>query len=658
MNTVCYQLTDKQHFSDVNIKLDEHDYLTHISADTGLGKSTWVMESLSKQRRIVFAVPQTTQITQLQARYKDDPGVSFFYGGHREGIEPTDMIVCTYDQLPYIQSLICPAEYLLVIDEVHKLYQAAGYRSEAVGHLLDAIQDKCFANVITVSATFTVGHVPFQIDTWIEVNGHDVVRRHIDLRIYDDTAVMEDAVLDAALESTTPTIIRINNKIEIRAYRTILESKGLKCLVVSSDVQGSEDVQAVLTSERVAGYDVILTTSLLDEAVNIIDLNIENAIVLNSRIHPEELKQFAGRFRCCNPAINLYMHRSVFGGKVQTVSSPWQSKLAVVKTAKSIVELLRDGCDVTQAVSTTNVMLSDVFQFEPLRVRRSEVVVNDPAIMAALYKEDTRQVYLTPVALEAGCRKQFQSVAFSITQAFECADDANDALFDEAYDAVEEERRRFIRECRYDVEAETRRATEQGHEMMSALDIIELCGSRYPQGSPHAGIFNRWVALTREVLVEPAEAIEVIEQGRERDVWRFHKEVEGNIFIQAVLKHLRTVPKGTVFTLAEAKSCLLKGLIAAKEAHPPFKELVRASNVPGVSVKVNNHFSVTDNFVRKLFRKYTATPPVRSNNKDKIVFNGVGLYGYRYRLQGLQSPKSKSKAKSSIRKIRRVKKTA
>jgi hypothetical protein len=656
MNTIRYQLTDQQHMADANIIINEQDYITHISADTGLGKSTWVMTALAQQHNVIFAVPQRAQITQLQAKYSDDTEVSFIYGGHREDIEPTRIIVCTYDQIPYVQSLVYAREYLLVIDEVHKLYQAASYRPDAIANLLDSIQERRFAKVVTLSATFTPALVPFKIDAWIEVKGSKTVERHIDLHIHATLAALEDAVLNSVVKSTTPTVIRINSKKDIQAYKTVLESKGIKCLAVNRDVQHSESVQEVLTTESIAAYDAILTTSLLDEAINISDLDINEIMVLDSRIHPAELKQFVGRFRCCNPRIKLYTLHSLFGGKRKAVDDQRRDKLAIAKAAKQLAELLRSECDVAQATRKANVTLRDMFGFEPLRVRRAEIVANEPAIMASLYQDSIRQCYLNTTALESGLEGHFEALSFSITQPSELADPLNDALFDGAYDAVDEAHQERIKSCRYDVECETRRMIEQHGEPVDSLKVLARCRARYTDDSHFAHLFDRWILLSREVFVDIDDAIDAIAQGRERDVWRFHNDVESNIYIRPMLKHLMQLPIGTPLTLDEARALLLKSLSLASKDYPAFKDIVQAANVTGLIVKRNNHFDVSDSFIRKVIRKYTTTPPLRSNNKDKIIFNGVGIFGYRYRLTSLQ--KAALKPTSNIRRIRRIKPVA
>jgi superfamily II DNA or RNA helicase len=162
MSSIHYKLTDDQYISDLNLQLNPDHYLTHLCADTGMGKSSWVMEQLTQQTPIIFAVPQRAQIMQLQNRYGGSNEIDFIYGGHTQLSDDPLHIVCTYDQLPMLQAELLTHHYLLVVDEVHKLYQAASYREEAVLNLIDAIRDERFSQVVTMSATFTPQLVPYR----------------------------------------------------------------------------------------------------------------------------------------------------------------------------------------------------------------------------------------------------------------------------------------------------------------------------------------------------------------------------------------------------------------------------------------------------------------------------------------------------------------
>tara|TARA_R110002167_G_scaffold29013_24_gene97071 strand:- start:3063 stop:5045 length:1983 start_codon:yes stop_codon:yes gene_type:complete len=651
MNTVRYQLSQDQYLSDIHIDLDNQDYITHISADTGVGKSSWVMDKLGKQHNVVFAVPQLAQMTQLEAKHAGRKGVSFYYGGHLDD-EPTGIIVCLYNQIDYVLSLVFAHQYLLVIDEVHKIYQASSYRGDHIASLLDVIDQERFSGVVTMSATFTPELVPFTIDSWIDINKGQSVTRAIDLDIYLNLDAMEDGLIDVLTAPRSyPTVVRINNKAEIQVYQRLLEAKGLTCLAVSRNAQGTDAVQEMLTAELVAGYDVILTTSLLDEAVNLNDQHIHDVVVYNSQIHPEELKQFIGRFRCCNPPIRILIPRRCFGGDPVNLEQARQNDLALVRSAQQLAERMLDKHDAMQAVRKINETMFELFQLYPLRICRSQIVANEPEVMAHLYQLDTQQHYLNADSLEAGFRRELGALSFNVTDLTLDADESNDAFFEAAHGSVNDTWYRALHGCKQAVDSAVLELAEQDGQSVDVLAVIDDVRATYDSNSLEADLLNRWTLLHREVLVNSDDAFDVIEQGHEKQVWAFHREAEGNIYLQPVLKHLMTVPKGTRLTLTEARRLILAGLQKASKNHPAFKDLVAMAKVTGLTVKKNNHFSVTDSYVRKVFRRYTATPPDRSNNKDKIVFNGVGPFGYQYKLRDLRTGSVKS-GRSRIRRLK------
>lgn len=653
MDTIRYKLTASQYIDDLDIELNELSYITHLNADTGYGKSSWVMGSLGISHNIIFAVPQRAQITQLQAKYSHRSDIDFIYGGQHTLSDNPTTIVCTYDQLPSIQAKIFTDQYILVIDEVHKLYQAASYRAEAIAKLLDAVKDERFLGVLTMSATFTSELVPFQIDTWLEVTKSSVLERRIDMRIYNDLAKLEDDVLGGLdAQGIGPTVIRINNKANIQAYQTLLEDRGYSSLAVSRDSQESESVQTMLTRESIAEYDVILTTSLLDEAININDSNVHEVIVFNSRIHPEELKQFVGRFRHCNPNIKLCVLGSLIGGQARELKLLKQSQLAIVKAARELAVVIQQDCDVIQAVRKANATLASLFGFEPLRVNHSQIVANEPAVMASLYKADIQLCYRSVEGLEDTLKDIFPGLTVNIAYVDGGRDVENDADIDAVYDAISAQWCRALATSKQAVNLEAVRITEADGVPEDMPTLIEEVSERFGKDTLEYGILRRWAELNRDVIINTQEAFDVMEKGREAKVWHFHHTAESNLYIQPVLRRLRALPLGTMMTLEDARSFILEALRQVSQQYVPFKDMIASARVPGLAVKRNNHFSVTDRFVRSIFRDYTATPPVRSNNKDKIVFNGIGPFGYQYRLKEPMLPRSSSVA----RRIRRIRK--
>lgn len=653
MTPIHYKLTDSQYISDLDIQIDSNHCVTHLSADTGMGKSSWVMDVLCKQGNIIFAVPQRAQITQLETKYGSRTDVEFVYGGHSELSDNPSNIVCTYDQLPAIQAKVFANHYMLIIDEVHKLYQAASYRPDAVANIVDVIMDQRFFSVVTLSATFMPELVPYQIDAWLEVARTTEIQHDIELQLFRNLPSMEDAVI-ANIEASNngPTVVRINNKKDIIAYQKVLEAKELRCLAVNRDLQKSEPVLTMLEAESIAEYDVVLATSLMDEAININDEKINELIVFNSKIHPEELKQFVGRFRLCNPSIKVCIPEYMIGGKARDLELIKRSNVSVVKAAKQIAEVIQLDCDTLQTVRKANETLKALLSFEPLRIRHSVIVANDAAMMASLFEADTLLCYQSIAGLKQALGQVFSKLAFKVTEVDAGCSSEGAKRLDAAFASIADQWYLALDNCKDAVSREIARLKQAGKPSEEGVSILASMIRQFTDGSLEYGVLQQWHDLHRDVMVDLWEAFDAIERDRGCKVWQFHNSARSNLYIQPILKHLKQMPEGTAMALPEARSCILEAFRQVSSSHPNFKEIVAESDLTGVTVKRNNHFSVTDRFIRSIFRDYTATPPVRSNNKDKITFNGIGPYGYKYRLV------HNEKQKKAVRNIRRIKRAA
>ncbi|MEM5536570.1 DEAD/DEAH box helicase [Neptuniibacter pectenicola] len=653
MTPIHYKLTDTQFISDLDIQIDPNHYVTHLCADTGMGKSSWVMDVLCKQGNIIFAVPQRAQITQLKAKYGNRKDVEFIYGGHSELSENPSNIICTYDQLPAILAKVFANHYMLIIDEVHKLYQAASYRPDAVANIVDAVIDQRFSSVLTLSATFMLELVSYQIDSWLEVTRTTEIERVIELQLFRSLPSMEDAVI-ANIEASDngPTVVRINNKKDIIAYQKALEGKGLRCLAVNRDLQKNESISTMLEKESIAEYDVVLTTSLMDEAININDEQINELIVFNSKIHPEELKQFVGRFRLCNPFIKLCIPEYMVGGKARDLELIKRSNVSVVKAAKQLAEVIQLDCDTLQTIRKANQTLKELFGFEPLRMRHSNIAANDAALMACLFKADTQLCYQSVARLKQTLGQVFPKLVFTVNEVESGCSNEGAKRLDDAFASIADQWYAALDNCKTAVTKEAARLKQTGKSSEDSVLILASLGTQFSVESLECSILQQWHDLHRDVMVDLWEAFDAIERDRGCKIWQFHNSARSNLYIQPILKYLKQIPQGTVMTLPEAKSCILDAFRQVSNSHSNFKEMVAESDLTGVTVKKNNHFSVTDRFTRSIFRDYTATPPVRSNNKDKITFSGIGPYGYKYRLI------HDEKKKKTVRNIRRIQRAA
>lgn len=182
-NTTRFNLHEGQMIGDLLTSIEVGTTL--LKASTGTGKSTFVMETLMPQERVVMLCPKVSQVQQLEQNYKDQ-GTVFCYGELKVSEEElsTNNIVATYDQLAKIKSYI-QSDTILVVDEVHQLYCAGGYRGKALNEILDFIEKKHVSKVLLVSATLTMellDKLPLSLDHIYQFTQVKPVQRQIFLQ--------------------------------------------------------------------------------------------------------------------------------------------------------------------------------------------------------------------------------------------------------------------------------------------------------------------------------------------------------------------------------------------------------------------------------------------------------------------------------------------
>jgi hypothetical protein len=658
--TEKYTLTNKQYISDLNLEIK--DPITHISAGTGLGKSTSIIEQALTKGPIVFAVPQRAQMTQLIEQYSDRHDIAFCYKDRVDTIRHQKVIVIIYDMLPSLLEEIDSKKYTLVIDEAHKLYQAASYREKAISAFIDAIQDKVFARVITVSATLSPHLLPFKINKWIEIQRKSSLKRSIQVISYDCSGRYRQCLYSIRPQSPGGCVIfRINNKNQLNTTKTTLELQGYKCLAVYREQQDSDSIQDMLKNEKIDdSYDYVLCSSLIDEAINLTNTNID-AVHIQGILHPEELKQFIGRFRNHNPKIvqHLFGGTKIFYDCLEEEENKIREKIqAALSFYHSMISSDKESSiENINFMNQVNALSKDRIGFEPLRaikngVSLKKVVINENAIMAALYRIDMMCCYKSIETLEERYKKEFKSLSLSFIRKKKKKNSDYDQLEDKAEDLLESERLTLLSECWR--EANRCADNNTSEEIIKSVSFL---AEEYSADTLKGDLFKRWNQLNTSVFKGPYDSFQVIKNEQEKKVWSFWKDAENNPVIQAILVSLSELVEAKKLTLntkiyeSEYIRIIKESLSNFDKKHPGFKQLLRELSLPkGLEILQNNHFKVHTEYARKILKNYTNFNLKRSNNQYVAEFNGIGLYGYEYNLKTIEILKRPSQRFKYLRK--------
>jgi len=282
------------------------NYSTLIDSPTGTGKTELMFQRAKLLEKVIIAFPYTSQVLQQQEKHPN-----FQYLLDNQNFEPDrgTKIVCTYDKLvSLIKRDLDLNEYELHLDECHNLYLAANYRGNVMYYISNAIRQRSFKKVNLFSSTYE----PRYLSNFLIVDEHikisqknrkkDVVTCvHIE---NSDKVTMNEVMINhftRNVERKEKVLIYRNNKSENVALAQSLEDLGFRPLSIDSDQKNEEEIIQMLKNERIAkDVDVIITTSMLTEGINLLNKSISQIHYIDKDKSADIIRQFTSRARSAN----------------------------------------------------------------------------------------------------------------------------------------------------------------------------------------------------------------------------------------------------------------------------------------------------------------------------------------------------------------------
>jgi hypothetical protein len=631
-----FTLEQDQFISDLPINIEY--YLTHLGAPTGCGKTTFIIEELAKKSKVLMLCPVNVQVAQLAHDFKDDPRVQCLTGNDTSNSLYGDVIVCVYDKL---QSLLASginfAEYTLVIDEAHKIYQAANYRESALTPILNAIDDHTFKQVITISATFQRDIFPLEFNEQIEILHRNKSQPKAEVHFYKNRTSLEESLLTIYPTDGKVAIIRLNDKEAIKQMKVGFEMQDMRVLEIHSDNQKSSEVIQFLETSHIADYDIVLCTSLLDEAINIKNNNIEMVHIFG-KLHCDEIKQFIGRCRKSSPEFCLHLLNFELNRVQIEISEERKNLESLCHSALTFcTDLNKLGTPMSSAVSKVNYTVECHQRFSPIRYDSRDNLppsINDIALLAKLYTATMEAQYqndhtLNKALIGINC---FESVKFFDTNTDEHRDLVCEIL---AQVSEAQENTRNLAIADYLAAAD---CTENDVTNLTTSAINELA-EEHQQSGPISGIAQSMLKLS--LILPPDQALDAIKQNRAQQVLAFAHSVQKRLEIIPIMDVIKEDLKRDGKVVLNGQKAIEEYFLEAyrqfAKKNSEFKNFIGKLNITGFSVQKNNKFKVTSRFIYAIIRDFTVCEEKRSGGKQSFIISKIGAFGYDYNIRSIKT---------------------
>lgn len=296
-----YNLNVKNYLteSDDLKKIIRENQLTYIVSGCGMGKSYFTSNYLMTEMKVLNVnFLNTTNLQNFSDTYVEGPVAASGYDGMCN-------LTINVQNLNYITDFAISNIDVLVIDEIQKAYQDISYRS-CCGSKLEGQIDrfiKAGKKVLVLTGT-PVDDVKF-LDRFVKVKVEKTEITEKDtysFRFFKGVSKYNvyDLVDKLLEKGDTPVILANSRRSDIKH---ILERKGLRVGIVESDeklVSGSTTEYIIKNQTLPKGVDVILSTSVLQEGINLLE-TVDERLVFITFVEdiqtPHQAVQFAGRAR-------------------------------------------------------------------------------------------------------------------------------------------------------------------------------------------------------------------------------------------------------------------------------------------------------------------------------------------------------------------------
>lgn len=297
-----------------------------MRSDAGSGKSHYILEYISNEKGIrIFAAPTNVLSDQVYDKcMKSYTNVVKFFGGKYENIPDECIVITNYANLSKLEktlSIYNSIAKVLVLDEVHKVTDYALFKDK---QYVFPVSNK----TILMSATpepFLMGEKDYMYLNFEKIDG--IEKRDITL-IRSSSKQQTRKCISQSIKSKyvdnkcdKKFVIFHNNKdINSETKFNFINSTFLNNLDVSiiDSKNKTEEYNSIIETGIIHKH--ILTTSLINDGVNILNNDIEDVFIIDNNTQSIfDIYQFCERFRNSRPNIYYFYDKGKYDDKDETI---------------------------------------------------------------------------------------------------------------------------------------------------------------------------------------------------------------------------------------------------------------------------------------------------------------------------------------------------
>lgn len=402
-------LPKNKKLSDLNLSVKDNKILW---ADTNMGKTTWACQHEVGKR--IILVPTIGALKNIEMKYN----AAAFYEAKKDITPENEIIVCTYSSFPnlfgILQSWKKTKEYTLFFDEQHNLAVSAekGYRNMELNFLLDNMD--CFGKRVFMTGTFfPVQHPSIKHLKTTRVKWQEQPQKNAQIIKYEDKIKSVEKLLVKGKKNIIYLQSKKMDKILGKLVHYLKSKDWTGIYLLNANEKNEPHFKNLITNEYLeADAQIIITTSVAIEAINILDLDVETVHFLTFE-NPRLMEQMVNRMRLqLPPKIYIYERKGIDLDGESGYFDVVGNQIALIKNAEEMLKYLASPKqkykDTYDLVAAQKLFANHIFEKSSFfRVKDGEWEIDYLSIAFKVFRDETNfsrknPKYLKSVLAEYG----------------------------------------------------------------------------------------------------------------------------------------------------------------------------------------------------------------------------------------------------------------
>ncbi|ENV73254.1 hypothetical protein F946_01144 [Acinetobacter johnsonii ANC 3681] len=659
-------LLSNQNLADV---LDIQTGNTLIRANTGTGKTWYVINKLMPLCHVVFLCPTVGQVKQCEEIYGDRSDIAFIYGDKRI---PKDSLkslakknlVMTYDQFTRFETFLSQ-ESILVIDECQKLY-GAGYRDKAIQPILKAIKSQKFDRCLFLTATLTeplFEKLGLHVSQYYDIQKKTELERNITLIKYTKPHILNvyENVLERVLENrklnkNKVVIIRLNNISISKQLKVMFEKHGCKVMLINREEMANQKCHDMLSLEKIdCDYEVVLCTSIMDEAINLhnADEEIDSNHIIGQHAHPEEVTQFIGRMRKASPPVFIHLLDPIDSKIIKPIKHHEQIVRKMSMTFSKLTHFLEN--DVSRFASkdcfdgledlvvskldkakVLNGLTNEMVGCKGFWIENNQFSLNLASILGRFYQLDQQKCYENVLYLKYRLQQLMPHANITISNSKSVVTEDIVNEFEASKDEIKLSRKQVIPQVAKRVVNMLQPKTTKLKQLFTECEVDRLNPFKKAEQPLHFEIFQEMVILSSR-LNNLADIVDTIQTDRTNKVLKLGYQYQShpivNIIMGELSKRIRKTDFMNVLHSYESITTLMNKWIMKISRSQSIIALLKEHPLAYLSVNQEGKVAFVEGGSINFLKRYSRVKVLndkKAHSAKKVRFIGLCAFGYSF----------------------------